>query len=142
MTPPYRWGRGYRPSSASSPPTFGIRPTRSVGPIRPPSRIRSLSIFERAKEALCLVCISTRHQNDTEMTVTLELPEIGTNTPTAMVARQNDQFRPWHTIGGHMPGIYVPGKSVWTASFEAEKPEFQRAALKAIGHIDSFAPTR
>lgn len=68
------------------------------------------------------------------------LPKPGTDAHKALVALQNDQFRRWHTIGERKPGIFVPGKSVWTASFEAADPEFKRAALQAIGAIETFDP--
>ena len=71
---------------------------------------------------------------------TIDLPAIGTSEHKGLVARQNDQFRRWHTIGERKPGIYIPGKSVWTASFEAEPAAFKRAALQAIGAIAQFAP--
>ena len=74
------------------------------------------------------------------MTPTLEPPEIGTREHTALVAMQNDQFRRWHTIGERKPGIYVPGRSVWTAAFDEAGGEFQRSALKAIGGIETFEP--
>lgn len=67
-------------------------------------------------------------------------PEIGSAEHAELVAKQNDQFRRWHTIGERKPGIYIPGRSVWTASFEAETAAFKRAALKAIGEIATFDP--
>lgn len=56
-----------------------------------------------------------------------------------LVAEQNDQFRRWHCLGERKPGGFVPGKMVWTASFEAREADFKRAALKAIGEIEEFA---
>ena len=69
---------------------------------------------------------------------TATLPQMGTPEHAALVARQNDQFRRWHTIGERKPGIYVPGRSVWTAAFEARETAFKRAALQAIGAFDDF----
>lgn len=69
---------------------------------------------------------------------TRERPEPGSEAHTALVALQNDQFRRWHCLGERKPGVFVPGKSVWTATFEAEPAAFKRAALKAIGEMETF----
>lgn len=65
-------------------------------------------------------------------------PEIGSQEHAELVAKQNDQFRRWHTIGERKPGVFVPGRSVWTASFDAKEPDFQKAALQAIGALETF----
>ena len=59
---------------------------------------------------------------------------------TALIAEQNDQFRRWHCLGERKPGVYVPGRSVWTAGFAARDRAFQLAALAAIGRFEAFEP--
>lgn len=74
------------------------------------------------------------------MTTTTTLPEQGTDAHRDLVALQNDQFRRWHCLGERKPGIFVPGRSVWTAAFEAEPDEFKQAAVRAIGAFTAFTP--